>query len=481
MAEVVRVTVSLQSSTKSSVVIVKTFDDLLRQCSSKFLIKARRIFHATTGEELVHHLNGITNDTKLIVTEGDVYTVNHKSGHVKHDKPDNIVPIQSTIVANRTLIEETAVEQLNNLPRFYSKIKRLWGMPDLHAGQSTPIGCVVATEPDIVYPELIGTDIGCGMSFVRTSLRLITEDDERKLMKWTKQLQGLDDCLPKDIVEQYLQMDLNWPQNVDRIDEDHPENEQLGTIGSGNHFVELQRIEELYDDSQEDLSTNFLYLLVHSGSRSLGERILREFVQNKEDRGGLAKGTESYENYMKKHDQACAWAKRNRFVIADRFLHCLGDTTDRHCILDIWHNNVVLRQLQTDQSFVHLHRKGAAPSDQGRVVIPGSRGTHSYLVEPIEQNQESSGYSLAHGAGRAMSRSKARQQLTEKYPNADQLRITDKLESHVICENKQLLYEEHPQAYKTIDAVIDDLVEAKLIRVLAKLRPLITYKTRSSH
>ena len=354
-------------------------------------------------------------------------------------------------------------------------------MPDLHLGQATPIGCVVATEPSVVYPELIGSDIGCGMSFIRTSLRVIYEDDERKLSKWTKQLQGLDEYLSKEIIEEFLRMDLQWPTSVDRIQNDHMENDQLGTIGAGNHFVELQRIEELYDEKANDLSKEYLYLLVHSGSRSLGERFLREFGKGNTEVRGLEKGTDAYEVYMTRHEEACAWAKRNRALIAQRFLACLGDSSPPHCLLDIWHNNVVLKELASDHSPVHLHRKGAAPSDKGRVVIPGSRGTHSYLVEPIEENQESSGYSLAHGAGRAMSRSKARQHFSDKYPDIDRLKITESLESHVVCEDKQLLYEEHPQAYKTIDAVIDDLVEAKLIRVIAKMRPLITYKTRQTN
>jgi release factor H-coupled RctB family protein len=354
-------------------------------------------------------------------------------------------------------------------------------MPDLHLGQATPIGCVVATEPSVVYPELIGSDIGCGMSFVRTSLRVIYEDDERKLTKWTKQLQGLDEYLSKETIDEFLRSNLQWPTFVDQVQNDHMENEQLGTIGAGNHFVELQRIEELYDDKSDDLSKEYLYLLVHSGSRSLGERYLREFGKGNDEVRGLEKGTDAYETYMNRHDEACAWAKRNRALIAQRFLACLGDTSPPQCLVDIWHNNVVLKELTSDHCQVHLHRKGAAPSDKGRVVIPGSRGTHSYLVEPLDQNQELSGYSLAHGAGRAMSRSKARQYFSEKYPDIERLKITDHLESHVVCDDKQLLYEEHPQAYKTIDAVIDDLVEANLIRVIAKMRPLITYKTRQTH
>ncbi|CAF1005439.1 unnamed protein product [Adineta steineri] len=478
----IRVTVTLQPSGKSSVLIVQTLDDLLRQCSSKLRVKARRIFLASTGEELLTDLSKVSNDMKLIVTCGDTYTVTNPPSTTQTNSIIDSSKVSVQVIANRTLVEQEAIDQLKNVARIYPHVKHIWGMPDLHVGQATPIGCVVATEPSVVYPELIGSDIGCGMSFVRTSLRLVYEDDDRKLSKWTKQLQGLDDYLPKERIDEFLQSDLQWPTTVNKVNIDHSENEQLGTIGAGNHFVELQRIEELYDDKEEDLSKDYLYLLVHSGSRSLGERILREFCKGKGELRGLEKGTDDYDIYMSKHDEACAWAKRNRALIAQRFLTCLGQmTTSAQCLVDIWHNNVVLKDLSSDNSQVHLHRKGAAPSDTGRVVIPGSRGTHSYLVEPIDQNQESSGYSLAHGAGRAMSRSKAHQRFSGKYPDSDRLRITETLDSHVVCDDKQLLYEEHPEAYKTIDAVIDDLVEAKLIRVIAKMRPLITYKTRLTH
>lgn len=472
----VRVTVTLQPSGKSSVIIGQTIDELLRQCSSKFRVKARRLFLSTTGEEILDNFERISNDSKLIVTCGDTYTVTNPPSTTPIDLSSDV---SVRVIANRTLIDDAAIDQLKNVAKIYAHVKEVWGMPDLHVGQSTPIGCVVATEPNVVYPELIGSDIGCGMSFIRTTLKVV---DDKRLTKWTKQLQDLDEYLSKDTIDEFRQSELVWPEFVETISNDHPENEQLGTIGAGNHFVELQCIEELYDETSPNLSTDVLYLLVHSGSRSLGERFLREYGFNQNHERGLEKGTDAYKIYMERHDEACTWAKRNRALIARRFLSCLGETSAPQCLVDIWHNNVVLKEISSDNcSQVHLHRKGAAPSDRGRVVIPGSRGTHSYLVEPIEQNQQSSGYSLAHGAGRAMSRSKARQQFSEKYPDMDRLKITENLESHVICEDKHLIYEEHPQAYKTIDAVIDDLVEANLIRVIAKMRPLITYKTRQNY
>jgi release factor H-coupled RctB family protein len=126
-----------------------------------------------------------------------------------------------------------------------------------------------------------------------------------------------------------------------------------------------------------------------------------------------------------------------------------------------------------------LHRKGAAPADQGPVIIPGSRGHYSYLVLPSKDNAdlEHAAYSLAHGAGRKWARGKALQLGKANSKKADALTTTE-LGSRVICENKDLLYEEVPAAYKEIETIIADLKSFKLISVIAIFKPLITYKTR---
>ena len=122
-----------------------------------------------------------------------------------------------------------------------------------------------------------------------------------------------------------------------------------------------------------------------------------------------------------------------------------------------------------------LHRKGAAPADQGPVVIPGSRGSLSYLVRPKPDNKTAL-LSLAHGAGRKWKRSDAESRLSHRYRVAD-LQKTD-LGGRVICEDKALIYEEAPQAYKDISQVISDLEAFGLIDIIATLKPVITYKTR---
>ncbi|WPL20415.1 RtcB family protein [Thiorhodovibrio frisius] len=130
-----------------------------------------------------------------------------------------------------------------------------------------------------------------------------------------------------------------------------------------------------------------------------------------------------------------------------------------------------------------LHRKGAAPADRGPVVIPGSRGTLSYLVNPLIQsgNETSTAIdtslrSLAHGAGRKWKRGDARPRLSARQRPED-LRTTA-LGSQVICDDKELLYDEAPEAYKGIDQVVADLVDAGLCQIIATLRPVLTYKLR---
>jgi len=123
-----RVTVTLQPSGKSSVIIIQTFDDLLRQCSSKFRVKARRVFLATTGEELLTDLSRISNDAKLIITCGDTYTSANPSSTTKTDSTIDPSSVSVQVIANRTLIEQAAIDQLKNVARIYAHVKHIWGI-----------------------------------------------------------------------------------------------------------------------------------------------------------------------------------------------------------------------------------------------------------------------------------------------------------------------------------------------------------------
>jgi release factor H-coupled RctB family protein len=175
--------------------------------------------------------------------------------------------------------------------------------------------------------------------------------------------------------------------------------------------------------------------------------------------------------YLARHDHAVRWAESNRRLIAHRFLTALGAEGER--VLDVPHNTVTHAVIGGCGGW--LHRKGAAPSDRGPIVIPGSRGALSYLVVP-DGDREAHAWSLAHGAGRKWNRTDSLQRMKARY-RVEALTQTD-LGSRVICEDKQLLYEEAPPAYKDIDVVVKDLLDAGLLRIVATLRPVITYKVR---
>jgi release factor H-coupled RctB family protein len=242
-------------------------------------------------------------------------------------------------------------------------------------------------------------------------------------------------------------LDEPWEGDVSKVLADYqlestPFDFSLGTIGGGNHFAELQKIESIVDkDTFEHLglSSKHFYLTVHSGSRGLGGSILQSFTtQNGHE--GVADDSILARNYLKQHDMAVKWAKVNRELITARFLGCLRASGER--VLDIFHNTVSPYVYEGQKCWIH--RKGATPSDQGVVVIPGSRGSYSYLVMPTKE-QERNAHSLAHGAGRKWKRAEAKSKLSN-YRTED-LTHTE-LGSRVICEDKDLLFEEAPNAYK---------------------------------
>jgi release factor H-coupled RctB family protein len=361
------------------------------------------------------------------------------------------------IASSKNWIEGSAVQQLHKTSELPGMLLAV-GLPDLHPGKGTPIGATFAVEGRI-YPHLIGNDIGCGIGMWRTGLN----GHRIKRESWANLLRDLDSAWAGDTCE--------WlrTRGVDPTGYEH----SLGTVGSGNHFAELQVLESVeHPEVCERLgfAANSVYLCVHSGSRGLGEAILREHVADY-GASGLVAGSPEALQYLVRHEQARRWAVANRELVAMRILECLKTAGTR--LVDVCHNWVEPRDLAGCSCW--LHRKGAAPSTEGAVIIPGSRGAFTYLVLPKSPREESA-YSLAHGAGRKWSRSDSRGRLERRYRAHDLLRT--ELGSLVICEDKELLYEEAPQAYKNITVVIDDLVRQGLMDVLGIFRPLVTYKVR---
>jgi release factor H-coupled RctB family protein len=180
-------------------------------------------------------------------------------------------------------------------------------------------------------------------------------------------------------------------------------------------------------------------------------------------------GSDAGVRYLRAHDAAVAWAAANRRLVARRVADALE--ADAALVLDSCHN--LVEPMPHEGGTVWLHRKGAAPADRGPVVIPGSRGSFSYLVDPVPT--WAALRSVAHGAGRRLAREDARGKLAGRY-RRDELRRTA-LGSVVVCGRDDLLLEEAPAAYKDIEAVIACLEDAGLVRVIAVLRPRLTFKT----
>ena len=366
-------------------------------------------------------------------------------------------PLARVIASKDSWIEGEAVRQLEQTATLPG-MRLVVGMPDLHPGKGNPVGAAFFSQ-GVFYPYLVGNDIGCGMGLWTTDLK------QRKIKRdaWVRKLYGLE--------APWEGSPHGW-LNSQGVEPTGYE-DALGTIGGGNHFAELQQVDEVVDAdglARLGVDPERLALLVHSGSRGLGEEVLRAHV-DRFKAGGLAEDSDEARAYLARHAQAVAWASANRALIARRFLDALGAEGER--VLDSSHNTVTSEVIGGERGW--LHRKGAAPSDQGPLVIPGSRGALSYLVEP-SADADHAARSVAHGAGRKWPRSEAKARLRQM-TSKDLIRT--ELGSEVICEDKQLLFEEAPQAYKNISQVIQDLVDAGLVRVLAVLRPVITYKTRA--
>lgn len=266
---------------------------------------------------------------------------------------------------------------------------------------------------------------------------------------------------------------------------------------------------------------------MHSGSRGYGGSVLKKYTS--EGQVSFQEDTAQAQAYLSGHDLACRWAKANRDLIALRFLSCIepGEPTwslgkndsdpanTREAILvaktelaarrvvDIWHNNVervkwpptpptdkeVNSGAVSPQSYAYIHRKGAAPTYSPStslplpiLPLPGSRGTPTLILAPQFTPASSWGLtnalSLAHGAGRSMSRAKALASLSQKYKAQSLLEPRGGEGTWVVCEEKNLVFEEAPEAYKDVEAVGEDLVDAGVARRVGVCKAKVSYKVR---
>jgi release factor H-coupled RctB family protein len=370
---------------------------------------------------------------------------------------------------------------------------RAAAMPDLHPGRGIPVGAVFAFA-DGVHPALIGGDAGCGARVVATSERAPSGD------VLERRARALLDEAPLDGVDGTALLRAAWTRGVrgllglagvpgplERLAELAPEDDDLvpsgdvapylglgggfiGTVGGGNHFVEVAQVMEVRDAARAaalGLERFGLVVVAHSGSRGLGGLLASRFA------GEVLVDADERARYLGELAGACRVARVNRFVLAYRLLRAIGAARPGKITggFDVIHNDV--RQEPVGAASAWVHRKGAAPAAAGAAtIVLGSRGAPSWLLEG--NGAAGALASVAHGAGRRMGRSEARAKIKARY-RRQELRRTE-LGGRVICADAELLYEEHPDAYKPIAPIIDALVRHDLARPIASLHPLLTVK-----
>lgn len=372
-------------------------------------------------------------------------------------------------------VEDTAMEQITNLTSLPFLFHHLAIMPDVHAGMGMPIGGVLATV-DAVIPNAVGVDIGCGMCAVKTSWRVADIDKEvlRNII-----MNGIREAIPVGFSHHDKAQDEKFMPtgyDISKLEVVSQEYEsaltQIGTLGGGNHFIELQRDEEGY-----------LWIMIHSGSRNLGKKVcdfydkkaiaLNELwhseVKSKLRLAFLPKGTPEFDAYWAEMNYCVDFALCNRRLMMERIEQVLADALpgiEFEPMINIAHNYAAWENHFGKN--VIVHRKGATMVREGVTgIIPGSQGTASYIVDGLG-NPESF-CSCSHGSGRVMSRSKAKENLNLE---AEIKRLDDQGIIHGITTVEDL--DEAAGAYKDIETVINN--ELDLVSIKTRLLPVAVVK-----
>lgn len=389
------------------------FDGLLKAAANKLRIKKATDIYDAAGEPVRKNF-----PSRLFIACSE-----QKFAAV----PVRATQVPITMLANAAEVSLEAIQQLEAVARLPGVVA-VHAMPDIHEG---PNGCCISTEK-CIYPYLIGSDIGCGVSVFIA---------DKSLLKHNRTVES-------------VQIQSEWLQKVRDLTGIKPSrfDDQLGSIGKGNHFAEICKVKQIQDErvaTRLGIDADSILLLVHSGSRSFGKDVFEQTTKK-----CLQENTPDFEEFMKLHDDAGKWARANRFLIAIRVIGRVVTP-----IIDVSHNFVA----QLDGKY--LCRKGAAPTDQGPILLPGSRGTSSFILHP-RVTSSATGFSSAHGCGRRLSRNEARAKAAKRnYIDS----------STVIGSTNSILDEEIPEAYKAVNDVLQDTLP--YADVVAELTPVTTIKS----
>ncbi len=362
-------------------------------------------------------------------------------------------------------IEDGALQQALNLAKLPFAFKHIAIMPDSHQGYGMPIGGVMATQ-GVIVPNAVGVDIGCGMSAVKTSL---TEIDTESL----KMLMGkIREVIPLGFEHQ--KTDQKWigfdnAPDIQIIQQElNSSKRQLGTLGGGNHFIEIQKGND-----------GHVWIMLHSGSRNFGLKTAGVYHKKAQalcerwqsdipdkDLAFLPIETPEGKEYFEAMNYCLEFAKANRQLMMDNITAIFYRFMNSEIIesININHNYAVFEHHFGKDAIVH--RKGATKATVETVgIIPGSMGTKSYIVKGLG-NPESF-MSCSHGAGRAMGRKEAERSLNLE---DEQKKMEGVI--HGLRTSKDL--DESPGAYKPIDEVMNNQLD--LVKIMVELTPLANIK-----
>jgi tRNA-splicing ligase RtcB (3'-phosphate/5'-hydroxy nucleic acid ligase) len=367
--------------------------------------------------------------------------------------------------------EEGAINQARNLAKLPFAFKQICLMPDTHQGYGMPIGGVMATK-NVVVVNAIGVDIGCGMCAVKTSLTNIPIDMLKKILgEIRKQIPvGFN----KHQLPQSIDLMPGYGEGLMIVEEEFVNaRKSLGTLGGGNHFIEIQKG-----------SDDHVWIMIHSGSRNLGKQVADYYnkkaveinekyfsqVPKSWELAFLPLDSNEGQSYLAEMQYCVDFALANRTLMMERIVGVFNDILDiPQCQISF--TNIAHNYARMENHFgnnVLVHRKGATSAKEGEVgIIPGSQGTASYIVKGLG-NPESF-MSCSHGAGRRMGRKEAQRTLVLE---DEQKKLDDLGILHAIRGKDDL--DEASGAYKEIEVVMQE--QSDLVEPIVKLLPMAVIK-----
>jgi tRNA-splicing ligase RtcB (3'-phosphate/5'-hydroxy nucleic acid ligase) len=379
---------------------------------------------------------------------------------VKALEPTAFAEVRQWLVEAR--VSEKVQENIERLARS-DDVRRVVVLPDVHLGKLINNGCVAATV-DLIYPQAVGSDIGCGLSAIAFNATAEIIQDDRNAQTIIKRLYRLVPALKQSEAQVLPDKLARWSLSHESLAKESTRDGawQFGTLGCGNHFVEFQQ-----DDA------GVLWLMVHSGSRAMGQ-VITQFHRARATPSGfgleyLDARSAAGQAFLNDMEWAVQYATLNRLVIMARIVELLESlfavTANEDSYLDSPHNFARREQHSGTELIVHRKSANSAKLDELN-LIAGSMGSPSFLVHGL--GNADSLCSSSHGAGRAMSRTEARQRIKP----ADVKRQLGSVKH----DKRQLgeLCDEAPSAYRDIRKVMQ--AQRDLVRQHSRLSPVLNFK-----